>query len=435
MKYDALIIGAGAAGLAAAAELAPSGRSVLLLEARDRLGGRAWSLDVPGLAVPVELGAEFIHGRPEATFSLLRKAGMAAVDRSGDGWYTEGGKLEPTGEIFAEIRKAIKKAGVPRKDVSFQAYLQRDLRQLSSRARAFARRRVEGYDAADPARASARAIVEEWSGEDDATAASHYRPLGGYGALLAWLARSLDPAAVAVRLETIVRTVRWKRGAVEVEGTSAGRPFTAAAARAIVTLPLGVLQLSRDAPGAVRFAPGLSMKRAALRGLVPSPVLKVSLLFRTAFWDEIDRGRYADAAFFRALQAPFPSFWTALPMRVPLLTAWAGGPRAERLSGRSPQAVIRQAVASLESVFGKRARAESRLVTAWLHDWQSDPFARGAYSYVAVGGHGARKALAAPVQDTLYFAGEAADFEGEHGTVAGALRSGITAARRLMRGA
>ncbi len=432
MKYDALIIGAGAAGLAAAAELVPSGRRVLLLEARERFGGRAWSLDVPGLAVPVELGAEFIHGRPDATFSLLRKAGMAAVDRSGHGWYTEGGKLEPTGEIFAEIRKAIKEAGVPRKDVSFQTYLQRDLRRLSDRARAFARRRVEGYDAADPARASARAIVEDWSGEDDATAASHYRPLGGYGALLAWLARGLDPA-VDVRRETIVRTVRWKRGAVEVEGTSAGRPFSAAAARAIITLPLGVLQSSPDAPGAVRFTPSLSMKRAALRGLVPSPVLKVSLLFRTAFWDEIDRGRYADAAFFRALQAPFPSFWTALPVRAPLLTAWAGGPRAERLSGRTPRAIIRQAVTSLGSVFGKRARAESRLVAAWLHDWQRDPFARGAYSYVAVGGHGARKALAAPVQGTLYFAGEAADFEGEHGTVAGALRSGTRAARQILR--
>ena len=431
-SIDVIVIGAGAAGLAAAAELAPSGRKVLVLEARDRIGGRSWSLEVPGLPVPIELGPEFIHGRPEATFSLLQRAGMAAVDRTGDGWYTERGKLERVGEIFAEIREAIREAGAPRKDVSFEKFLGRDLRQLSPRARAFARRRVEGYDAADPARASARAIVEEWSGEDDASAASHYRPLGGYGAMLASLAREFDGTAVELNLETVVHSVRWKRGAVEVEGTARGHPFRAAARRAIITLPLGVLQLPPGAPGAVRFTPAPGGKRAALAGLLPSPVIKVSLLFRTAFWEALDRGRYADAVFFRALAAPFPSFWTALPVRVPLLTAWAGGPRAERLSGRTEQDVIRQAVKSLESVFGRRARVESRLVAAWLHDWQRDPFARGAYSYVAVGGQGARKALAAPVQGTLYFAGEATDHEGEHGTVAGALRSGTRAARQVM---
>lgn len=432
-SYDLIIVGAGAAGLAAAAEIAPSGRSALVLEARDRIGGRVWTLDVAGLPVPVELGAEFIHGRPEATFSLLRKAGIPALERTGDGWYTERGKLEPTGNIVAEIRKAMKKIGIPRRDVSFETFLERDLGGMSARARAFARRRVEGYDAADPARASARAILEEWAGEDDATAASHYRPRGGYGALLQSLAGTLDGTPVRVKLQSVVHAARWKRGAVVVEGTSRGKPFSATAARAIVTLPLGVLQLPAGAPGAVRFTPALEPKRRALGGLVPSPVIKVVLHFRTAFWETLDRGRYADAVFFRALDAPFPSFWTALPARVPTLTAWAGGPKAGRLSGLAARDVIRHAERSLESVFGKRARVESRLEAAWLHDWQQDPFARGAYSYVAVGGSGARKALAAPIADTLFFAGEAADYEGEHGTVAGALRSGTRAARRIMR--
>ena len=84
-------------------------------------------------------------------------------------------------------------------------------------------------------------------------------------------------------------------------------------------------------------------------------------------------------------------------------------------------------------MFGRRARVEQRLEAAWFHDWQTDPFARGAYSYVTVGGAGARKALAAPLQDTLFFAGEASDFEGEHGTVAGALRSGTRAARQVLK--
>ena len=422
---DVLVSGAGAAGLAAAAALGRAGKSVLVLEARDRIGGRCWSLSEPGLPMPVELGAEFIHGRPAATLSLMRRAGIAAVARTGGGWYTEHGRLEPTGEIFTEIRKAIRKAGAPKKDVSFEAYLARELRQLSPRARTFARRRVEGYDAADPARASARAIVEEWSGEDDAIAASHYRPSGGYGALLDWLAGTLDRDRVRLELQTIVHGVKWKRGSVVVEGTASGRPFRASAARALLTLPFGVLQ-----SGAVRFTPALGEKRRALRGLAPSPVLKVALRFRTAFWEALDGGRYENATFFRSLEAPFPSFWTALPVRVPLLIAWTGGPRAARLSGTGAPEIIRQAVKSLKTVFGARA---GRLEAAYVHDWQADPYACGAYSYVTVGGVGARKALAAPLRDTLYFAGEATD-ETEAGTVAGALQSGTRAAREILAG-
>ena len=432
-RTDVIVIGAGAAGLAAAGELSRAGQSVLVLEARDRIGGRCWTLNEPRLPVPVELGAEFIHGRPAATFSLLRKAGVAAEERSGDGWYTEGGKLEPTGEIFAEIRKAVKKTGVPRKDVSFETFLKRDLRHLSARARAFARRRVEGYDAADPARASARAILEEWAAEDDAAAATHYRPVGGYGVLMAALARELDASAVELRLETIVKAVRWKRGTVEVEGITRGKPFREKAPRAIITLPLGVLQLPPRAAGAVRFAPALVEKRPALRGLAPSPVVRVALLFRTAFWEKIDQGRYANAVFFRALHAAFPSFWTAIPARAPLLIAWAGGPNAMRLAGAKKPAIIRKALAGLEALFGVKADIGEQFQSAWVHDWQRDPYARGAYSYVTVGGYGARKALAAPLRDTLFFAGEAADFEGEHGTVAGALQSGTRAARELMK--
>ena len=82
-------------------------------------------------------------------------------------------------------------------------------------------------------------------------------------------------------------------------------PFTMKAARAIVTLPLGVLQAPPEAPGAVRFVPALDTKRAALAGLAFGPVLKLSLRFRKAFWDELDGGKYQDAAFFHSAQTPF----------------------------------------------------------------------------------------------------------------------------------
>jgi monoamine oxidase len=436
-----VILGAGAAGLAAAAELARSGRSALVLEARERFGGRVWSLDVPGLPVPVELGAEFIHGRPAATFSLMRKAGIAAVDAPIVRLAVQRGGLVPRrDDLFSEVQRMMRRhaAALAKKDVSVETFLARAAHEFSEEARTFARMRVEGYEAADPARASARAIAEEW-GAEGAASSGHFRPQGGYGALLTALARGLRGSRVELRLKSVVRAVRWKRGAVEVAYSKAeGRSqkedlLRVAARRAIITLPLGVLQLPPRAPGAVRFTPSLKEKRLALDGLVSGAVIKAALLFRTPFWEELDRARHRGVSFFHSPETAFPTFWSALPERTPLLIAWAGGPKAARLSGVAAPEIVRQAVASLGSIFGARAGIEKRLAASWVHHWQQDPFARGAYSYLAVGAHGARRALAEPLRDTLFFAGEAADYEGEHGTVAGALQSGTRAALEALR--
>jgi monoamine oxidase len=430
--YDVVVIGAGAAGLAAAAELARAGRSVLLLEARDRIGGRCYSLRVAGLPLPVELGAEFIHGNPPATLALLHKAGMAAVDAPRKPWIVKDGRLAPRGELLAEIQVAMKASRVlERRDLTFDAFFERVLRpRLSEEACTFARMLVQGYDAADPARVSARSIVEEWTNE--ASGAALARPIAGYGALLDYLNGTLAGSRAELKLQTVVQAVVWKPGWVHIEALSDDGALRVTAARAVVTLPVGVLQCSGGMPGAVRFRPALSDKRLALRRLGAGPVIKVALQFRTAFWETLDGGRYRDATFFHAPGAPFPTLWTALPVRAPLLIAWAGGPNAERLAGIAAQRLVKRALDCVQRLFGARTAAQSQLVSAYVHDWQRDPYARGAYSHVTVGGASARALLAKDLERTLYFAGEATDRDGEAGTVAGALQSGMRAARELL---
>lgn len=410
------MIGAGAAGLAAAHELVGAGRSVLVLEARDRVGGRVWTRRMAGLETPVELGAEFIHGEAEATLALLRQAGVAAVDSTREQRYLDGGKLRPV-NAFAEARRAVRHASRLEHDVSFQTFLARQ--RLSKRTKTFARMMVQGFDAADPARVSARSIAEEW-GEGGSLGASQPRPRGGYGAVLDWLAQSTLDHGARLRLEAVVRELRWKAGSVAVRGTFLDEPFVARAARAIVTLPLGVLQSN-----AVRFVPPLLDKQAALEKLASGPVIRAALRFHRPFWEQ----RCPGVAFFHAPEAAFPTFWTPLPMRAPLLTAWAGGPKAARLTGSAKRDLVRKALASVHSVFAEAASAE--LAGAYVQDWQQDPYSRGAYSYVLVGGKGAREQLAQPLADTVFFAGEATDAD-EAGTVAGALRSGMRAARELL---
>jgi monoamine oxidase len=377
---------------------------VLVLEARERIGGRVWTRRMPGLSVPVELGGEFVHGEAAATRALLKRSGMKTVASGRDQRYAEGGRLRPV-DSFRQAQLAMQDtSALQERDLSVSEFLRR--RRLPPLTRTFARLMVQGFDAADPRRASARAIAEEWGGgQMDGT---QPRLREGYGPLLEWLAAQIIRRGGRLKMQSAVREVRWKRGRVEVSGDG----FSHTARCAVVTVPLGVLQ-----SGTIRFIPSIKKQRA-LRRLASGPVIKAALRFPSAFWEKRHRG----AAFFHAPHAAFPTFWTPLPARVPLLIAWSGGPKATQPSW----AAIR---ASLKSLFGRIEEPDEVII----QDWAKDPFARGAYSYVLVNGEGAREALAAPLAGTLFFAGEATSVD-DSGTVAGALASGQRAARELLEG-
>jgi monoamine oxidase len=429
MDADAIVIGAGAAGLAAARLLGAQSLRVIVLEARDREGGRVCSRQSARAAVPAELGAEFIHGRASETMSLLREAGTVEIDRiGGESWRcADGGVLQRDDDsqwgagIFEETSAL-------QADESVDTFLgrfagEKTMQETADVARAF----VEGFDAADPAIASAYAIADEWqSGVDFATA----RPLGGYPPIFKRLRDACEDAGVQISLSTAVARIVWHRGAVAVHVEDhSGAPRTIRARAAIITLPVGVLRHRGDETEVV-FDPELpATKREALSYIEMGHAVKVVLGFRTAFWEALHGGRYRNAAFFRSAGQPFAAYWTQLPVRSELIVAWAGGPKAIALRDTSQSKLIDLALDGFGALFGESTLAREAFEEGFMHDWSHDPFARGAYSYISVGGRDARIALAAPVDETLFFAGEATSNDGQGGTVNGALATGERAAR------
>jgi monoamine oxidase len=427
MDADVVVVGAGAAGLAAARSLGRRKLRVLLLDARDRIGGRVLSQPIARIAMPAELGAEFIHGPAERTKALLREAGSAAIDMGGDSWIREDGELRSDGDDFLSSARIFEGAGALPGDESVEQYLRRfgndgALRETVQAARAF----VEGFEAADPAIASVKAIADEWESGSDSTSA---RPLGGYGPMFEHLRNDCERSGVRFAFSTRVRHISWGREGVAVEvADSRGESQTLRARSAIVTLPVGVLRHCGDESG-IGFEPQLpAINREALAHIEMGHVVKVALWFRTAFWERIAAGRYHDAAFFHAGGQPIPTYWTQLPIRSELIVAWVGGPGAVALSGVSAADLVEKAVQGFGELFGETEVARREFDGGLTHDWSADPFARGAYSYVAVGGGSARAALATPVNGVLFFAGEATSSDGQGGTVNGAIETGERAA-------
>ncbi|MGH7529727.1 MAG: flavin monoamine oxidase family protein [Gemmatimonadales bacterium] len=438
---DVLILGAGAAGLAAARDLSHAGLRVIVVEGRDRLGGRILTVHDPRAPVPLELGAEFVHGVAPATFAVAAAARLMVVELPDTHEVASRGRLRLLPDFWQTLeamhRDVARRVSRRRGDFPVSEYLRSA--SMPAQRRALLQDFVEGYHAAHPERLSARAFAAAAAEAGDPAARRQFRIASGGDALVQWLRDGLDPERSEVRLSTIAEVLEWRRGAVRLAArTALGHGTAPLAARvAVVTLPHAVLRA-----GALRFVPALAAKQRALDRLETGQIFKIVLRFRRAFWQDDAflrarrgaRGRRAAGTsaalhFLHAPGAALPTWWTALPAQAPVLTGWVGGAKAEALLAREPDVRLHQALTALAVALGVSRSLVERELDAWVsHDWRSDVFSRGAYTYPAVGGAAAPRALARPVEQTIFFAGEATDGD-QIGTVAGALDSGHRAAR------
>lgn len=425
---DVIVIGGGVAGLAAAGELARRKLNVILLEARPRLGGRILTQRSKGWGRPVELGAEFIHEGNPPLWDLVREHRLRTRRMPARHWLHRHGQLRRMDDLAERIERVTSRIDEKRIGVkSFAQFLAGQRGQLCDEDVAVAAGFVEGFEAAPMAAMSARAMAGATLDDE-----KQFHLPGGYDGVVKALADALPSERVRVLCGEPVRIVRWRRGEVSVH---TGKGIYLASA-AIVTLPLGVLQARPGQRGAVRFDPPLRARRKIWAGMQMGHVVRWVIRFDAKKWHRLlpealrRRPGQPGFGFIHSRIPGVPVWWSLHPDSI--VTAWAGGPAALALAGRSRRVRFEKALASLARLLDRPVSLIRGAVREWvMHDWSRDPFSRGAYSFVAAGADGAPAQLRKPVDATLFFAGEATADGEETGTVHGALASGLRAARTL----
>ena len=427
---DVLIIGAGAAGLAALRDLDRAGKRVLCLEARDRIGGRIFTAHDPRSPIPIELGAEFVHGRSPEILEIVDSAPLTLYKCTEEAVHVRNGNVVQNAdawvqvnEVMQELESAVAGGG---REQSFAEFVATS--KASEQVKELATLYVEGFNAARSEIISIESLVKDQKAADEIDGDDAFRIANGYEAVPRWLTQGISDLNSKLILNSHVTNVWWSEGraSVDILFGPTGSDQRLSARHVLITVPLGVLQRH-----AIRFHPEPERVIAAAQQLMSGQVVRVILRFNRPVWR--DREEFSRAGFLLSNEQYFPAWWTPLPVQARSMTGWSSGPYADRLVGLPRDEIVRRALHDLATILSTReASLNEALEAVYFHDWHGDEFAHGAYSYVPAHAMGARDAMAAPIATTLFFAGEATETNGHSATVHGAIASGRRAARQIL---
>ena len=367
------------------------------------------------------MGAEFIHGVQPVTMSLVKESKNELSILEGKWCQLRNGDLSEANLFDDEWDLLLKKLKKLKSDISIASFLEQNFKGeqydgLKETVKGF----VEGYDAADLNRVSALALREEWSesGNED-----QHHIKGGYQRLIQFLGEKIKTNGSSVMLDSPVVEIKWSRGRVIVTIEN-GEQISGD--KVIVTAPLGVLQRR-----SIRFSPSLTNHEEAFDRMGFGGVIKFLFEFNEPFWKELNKRRLKDVAFILS-DADVPTWWTQRPETTPLLTGWLGGPTTFHIT-HDREVLFRKALDSLPYILDCSKTDIQSAITHWdIADWVIDPHAFGAYAYPTVEGKHARSIVSVPVENTIFFAGEAMYEGAAMGTVEAALVSGQEVARKII---
>jgi monoamine oxidase len=416
MENSVVIVGGGISGLVAALELSKNDIKVTVLEARDRFGGRIHT-DFHESTI-IENGAEFVHGNLPASFDLIHRYGLSVVPIEGE--HVNLASLESASD--RDWDKLMKKMKSVNPDISLKSFLNKyfdgeTFQGLRNSATLFA----EGYDLADPELASTNGLYNEWSEDDE----KQYRIKGGYKRLIDALCDDCTKRGCSLYTSQIVRNIHWGKNKVELVTSKEVRfEFN----KVILTIPAGVWKSRNTASGYIHFTPSLEEHVKDFDKIGFGHVLKIDLLFKSAFWE----WQYKNTVFFFS-DADVHTWWTQSPEKNGLLTGWVGGPAANRLKEKFTGDILQAAIQSLSEIFNISSEwLGQNLILNKITDWQQLPFSCGGYTFPTIASDDIKKRLATPIENTVFFAGEAIDITSTPGTVEAAIKSGQDCAKKIL---
>jgi monoamine oxidase len=417
MKTTIIIAGAGAAGLMAAYELCKKGFYVIVTEAMERTGGRIHTLYNSFYNInPQELGAEFMHGKLPVTLGLLKEANLSFEIVKGEMYRIREGKWLKQEEMVEGWDELFEKMKSLENDLSLHDFLIRyfsDDRYESLRqsVKTFA----QGFDLADPAYVSTISLLNEWRNDPE----KQYRIKGGYRLLIDYLEETILQKGGQLLTNCRITEIKWSDNHV-IAHTSDNRTIQGEAI--ILTMPLPILQ-----KGELSFFPPIPHIQTEAGKIGWGKIIKFNLKFTESLGGKDDTG-------FIFSEETVPTWWTQFSGDTSHLTGWLGGPEVEKYEQASENELLHLAIQSLSGIFNLPIEAISLKLKAYvITNWGKIPSIAGGYSYDTPQSLEAKNILRAPIEDTIFLAGEAIYIGTSKGTVEAALTTGKEAAERLIK--